>query len=934
MPKFVVVDLETTGHTPKKGDKIIEVGMVTIENGEIVHQFHSMVNPEQPIPSFISQLTGIEDQDVQDAPLFDEIVDEIVHLCQDAYFVAHHVQFDLGFLNHAIQETTGKSLDIPVLDTVELGRIMIPQAPGYKLAQLAEYLDVAHDNPHRALADAYVTAKILLQFIHKAKQLPYETLQQLSSLERKLKSDLHELLSNWMESKAFTIEERADLEIFRGIALKRNYEEVQRNVPEVEGFQPYLDHLLGNDGSLSKNMDRYEERGSQRIMATTIYDAFQSGSHALIEAETGTGKSLAYLLPAVYEAVTKQNRVVISTHTTHLQSQLLDKEVPLLHKILPFSFTSALFKGKQHYISLKKFEFELYHGTSDNYDITLTKAMLLVWLTETATGDIDEIQLPSSGNIFWRRISAEAEGYIDPKSPWFSRSFYQRARKQAQQADLLITNHSLLCTDISENYSLLASYNKLIIDEAHHLEATAAKHFGRKIDYVSIQYLLNEMGANSAGDWIYGLLSSYPEMALKHDITKWDELVQNAKEESDELFRFLFSYVVKQHNAHISLNDIGRYQYRFQNDQENPQTWSTVQEMTRRVSFYLRDLIQFLHKCKNWISLAETSEEASRWIEDIRMYMERMEEVIHSLDHLLLSEEESIVKWIEIEAYGAKNAVFLHSEPIEIASIMQDQLFERKESVILTSATLTMKDSFTFMMKRLGLEESSTIQQKIQSPFHYEHQVQLMIPNDFPNIKYGNQEDFIHATCEAIYSLATITRGRMLVLFTSYDMLKKTYSAMKEFIDQEEFILIAQGVSSGSRSRLKKNFQAFDQAILFGTSSFWEGVDIPGQDLTSVVIVRLPFQPPDHPVYKAKSEALKSQGKNAFMELSLPNAVIRFKQGFGRLIRSSQDRGVVMVCDDRIMKAKYGKYFIDSIPSIPVHFESTHQLMEEAKRWL
>ncbi len=934
MPKFVVVDLETTGHTPKKGDKIIEVGMVTIESGEIVHQFHSMVNPEQPIPSFISQLTGIEDQDVQDAPLFDEIVDEIIHLCQDAYFVAHHVQFDLGFLNHAIQETTGKSLDIPVIDTVELGRIMIPQAPGYKLAQLAEHLDVAHENPHRALADAYVTANILLQFIHKAKQLPYETLQQLSSLDRKLKSDLHELLSNWMESKAFTIEERADLEIFRGIALKRNQEEVQRNLPEIEGFQPYLDNLLGKDGSLSKNMNQYEERGSQRIMATTIYDAFQSESHALIEAETGTGKSLAYLLPAVYEAVTKQNRVVISTHTTHLQSQLLDKEVPLLHKILPFSFTSALFKGKQHYISLKKFEFELYHGTSDNYDIALTKAMLLVWLTETETGDIDEIQLPSSGNIFWRRISAEAEGYIDPKSPWFSRSFYQRARKQAQQADLLITNHSLLCTDISENYSLLASYNKLIIDEAHHLEATAAKHFGRKIDYVSIQYLLNEMGVNSAGDWIYGLLSSYPEMALKHDITKWDELVQNAKEESDELFRFLFSYVVKQHNAHISLNDVGRYQYRFQNEQENPQTWGTVQEMTRRVSFYLRDLIQFLHKCKNWISLAETSEEASRWIEDIRMYIDRMEEVIHSLDHLLLSEEESVVKWIEIEAYGAKNAVFIHSEPIEIASIMQDQLFAQKESVILTSATLTMKDSFTFMMKRLGLEGSSTIQQKIQSPFHYEDQVQLMIPNDFPNVKYGDQEDFIHATCEAIYSLATITKGRMLVLFTSYDMLKKTYSAMKEFIDQEEFILIAQGVSSGSRSRLKKNFQAFDQAILFGTSSFWEGVDIPGQDLTSVVIVRLPFQPPDHPVYKAKSDALKSQGKNAFMELSLPNAVIRFKQGFGRLIRSSQDRGVVMVCDERIMKAKYGKYFIDSIPSIPVHFDSTHKLMEEARRWL
>ncbi|MYL55168.1 ATP-dependent DNA helicase DinG [Pontibacillus yanchengensis] len=933
MAKYVVVDLETTGHTPKKGDKIIEIGMVTIEDGVITDQYKSFVNPEQPIPTFITQLTGITDDDVVDAPLFDELVDDIVMRCEGAYFVAHHVQFDLGFLNYALEEAHGSPLKVPVLDTVELARIFMPQAPGFKLSQLSEFFKVQHEDPHRALADAYVTSEILLKLLEKARQLPYEALYQISLIQGRLKSDLSEILQEWLQEKAFRTKEREDLEIFRGIALKREIDTEEENHYVQEGFDPFLDEVLKPEGLMSQYVHNFEERKGQRDMSSTIYDAFQSHTHALIEAETGTGKSLAYLLPSIYESVGKEERVMISTHTTHLQSQLLEKEIPMLQKILPFPFRSALLKGKQHYLSLKKFEYELQASTDNNYDVVLTKCMILVWLTETNTGDIEEIQLPSSGAIFWRKISAEAEGYLDPKSPWFSRSFYQRARKNAQKAHIVVTNHSLLCTDIIYDYGLLSSYPKIIIDEAHHLESSAAKHFGLKLDYVSIQYLLNEMGGNKSGDWMSTLLSSYPDLARKQKLSNWDNTVQMIKEDADELFRYLFTYVSKQKNANISLNDVGRFQYRYVPEKESSTVWSTVREMANRVSFHIRDAIQFLHKCKNWISMTETSEESARWTEDLRMYTERLEMVIDSIDQLLLSDDNQMVKWIEIEAYGARNSVFIYSEPIEVGSLLADYFFNHKESVVLTSATLTMNDSFSFMVKRLGLNRNLTVQKKIESPFQYENQVQLLVPNDFPSIKSG-KDDFIYATCEAIYSLATISKGRMLVLFTSYEMLKQTHSIMKEFINTDEFMLIAQGISSGSRSRLKKNFQAFDQAILFGTSSFWEGVDIPGNDLSSLVIVRLPFQPPNHPVYEAKAEAIKENGKNPFMELSLPNAVIRFKQGFGRLIRSSTDRGLVMVCDDRIMKAKYGKYFTQSIPKVPVQYASTNDLMENARRWL
>lgn len=926
------MDLETTGQAPSKGAKIIEIGIVVIENGEIVKEFATLINPKVIVPPFITQLTGINDQDLADAPFFEHVAEEIIELFKEGYIVAHNVPFDLGFLNQELKTFGFEPLHQPVVDTVELSRILIPQANGFKLGQLSDHLVLSHEDPHRALSDANVTAKLLLYLLEKLRSLPYETLYHLQQIEQRLKSDLYQLLDERIEALAFTDEERADLEIFRGLALKIDKEVAAPPEMFVPTLGDLLDDLYQENGKMESSMANYEDRPGQREMSEIIYDAFQSKRHALIEAETGTGKSLAYLIPALFEAVNSNQRIVISTHLTQLQGQLLEKEIPLLKQLLPFNFNTALLKGKQHYLSLKKFEHELMDLHNDNYDIALTKAILLVWLTETSTGDIDEVQLPSSGQILFRRISTDTEGSPDPRSPWFSRSFYQRARKRAQKADIIITNHSLLCTDMTSDYQLLPNYQKVIIDEAHHLEATAAKHFGLKLDYVTIQYLLNSIGTTKEGDWVQKLAKTSSKVHAFLTEIDWDELWQKVKTEADELFRFIFSYVVDQHKKDIAVNDIGRLQYRFDSKQETNRKWTGLVEMANRLSFFLRDMINSMSNIMELLNNQEfdSKDEA----EELQTAIERTQEVIDGLEQLFLLDDQSQVKWIEIEAYGAKNAVYLYSEPVDVSTVLSDQLFHEKDSVVLTSATLTMKQSFRFIRERLGLEKKQLIEEKIKSPYLYENQVQLYVPNDFPNIKYGDQDEFIYAVCEAIYSLAGVSQGRMLVLFTSYDMLKKAHNILKEFTATGEFMLIAQGISSGSRSRLKKNFQAFDRAILLGTSSFWEGVDIPGNDLSCLVIVRLPFQPPHHPIYEAKAQHLQSEGKNAFMELALPNAVIRFKQGFGRLIRSSTDRGIVFVCDDRIINARYGKYFTESIPKVPISFTSTQKLITQAGEWL
>ncbi|MDY0405722.1 helicase C-terminal domain-containing protein [Virgibacillus sp. 179-BFC.A HS] len=495
------------------------------------------------------------------------------------------------------------------------------------------------------------------------------------------------------------------------------------------------------------------------------------------------------------------------------------------------------------------------------------------------------------------------------------------------QADIIITNHALLCTDMFHQYQYLPSYDKVIIDEAHHFEETASKRYGLKLDYVHMLYALNQIGSSTSDSWLGQVLYDYAEMTDTALLQRWDDHFEKAKHEIDDLFRLLFQYVLEKNKYDQSLSDIGRIQYRLQAADETETKWKRIKEMVNRLSTLLHEL------CNDLVSLQQIDLDGQTETQ-LQNHKSILESFYDNLQELFLkTDDTSVVKWVEIEAKGAKNAVYMYSEPIDMSQLLSKEFFEVKHSVILTSATLTMNNSFSFMKKRLGIPENRLESKMIPSPFSYKDQVQLLIPNDFPDIRYGNQDAFIEASTEAILSLAEITSGRMLVLFTSYDMLKKAYYLLRDAIVDQAYMLIAQGITSGSRSRLKKNFQSFDKAILLGTSSFWEGVDIPGEDLSCLVIVRLPFEAPGHPLFEAKSEKLKQEGKNAFFDLSLPNAVIRFKQGFGRLIRTQHDRGIVFVCDARIMKSRYGTFFTKSIPEVSTYYDTTTKVLEKARQW-
>ncbi|MEH7276007.1 ATP-dependent DNA helicase DinG [Neobacillus vireti] len=932
--KFVVVDLETTGNNPKKGDKIIQFAAVVIEDGKITERFSSLINPQRSIPIFIEELTGLKDEMVKSARVFAEIAPRVNDLLEGAYFVAHNVLFDLSFLQEELVQAGFEGFYGPVLDTVEMARIIFPTADGYKLSDLAVREDLEHDRPHQADSDAQVTAELFLILVNRLTQLPELTLRQLSQLAGGLKSDLQQLIDEIiLEIDQDSESWKESLEICNMLALKKQpVYSMAVSRPYQYEFQ-YPDSDKDKIELIKEGFTVFENRTGQFEMMDGVYQAFNSGMHTLIEAGTGVGKSLGYLLPAAYFA--KQNRlpVVVSTHTIQLQEQIIHKEIPLLAKILPFGVKSILLKGRNHYISLERFALSLLEE-NDNYDTTLTKMQILVWLTETETGDRDELNLSSGGNIFWNKIKNEQTVFTRNKV-WQEKDFYLRAKNEALHADIIITNHSLLLSNLSAEKSFLPDFEYAIIDEGHHFEKVASQYFGRSLDYLTTRLLLNQFGQFEQRQLFYELERILDSLvANKGDLTqtiKINQLAADLSYEMDEFFKLTALYA-KSNSAERRAGN--RAKVRFSRDKGGKEK-NALMHSAERFAFLLKDLQGAISERLELIKINKRtlSSKQKGKLEEIISFRNELEELRNTVQDCFIKESNE-VKWIEIDFRSQQNVTTFYAQPAFVAASLHEKFFRVKKGVVLTSATLTVNHSFNYMINEMGLSKDNTRTMSIASPFDYKNQVQLLIPNDLPEVNSTSLDDYVVAITEHIITIAEATKGRMLILFTAHDMLKKTYELIKESGFLDEFAMIAQGITSGSRSRLTRNFQRYDKAILLGTSSFWEGVDIPGEDLSCLVIVRLPFSPPDEPLTEAKCQLITQKGGNAFTEYSLPEAILRFKQGFGRLIRTENDRGIMMVFDKRIITSKYGKAFLQSIPPVPMKKGNIDELVEIIYKWL
>ena len=615
--------------------------------------------------------------------------------------------------------------------------------------------------------------------------------------------------------------------------------------------------IFGPGGVLSERHPGYEFRRSQLEMAELVDNAFLKHQHALIEAGTGTGKTLAYLIPAIQSG----RRVVISTATKSLQEQLFNKDVPFLQKYFAPDLKVALMKGRNNFLCRQKVHLMEGQPVLKGMDEIDWFSQIRDWEKLTETGDRAELTFLPDDSDLWNRIDARSDTCTSQKCPEFANCFITGMHQRAQEADLIIVNHHLFFADLAIRQddfgSILPEYAAVIFDEAHEIEDVASDYFGRAVS----SYKLDEL-ARDAEQTLRLLQVSAP--TVRRCVTQLRERAHS----------FFDAFPARE----------GRYPF-------EPSERAGFLEQNREA---YDSLAMGLKRIE--IELAALTTEPDEVINIAR----RAADVRRELAFLLENDEHNYVYWFERRGKG----VFLAATPIDVSEILREKLFDRFDTVVLTSATLAVAGHFDFLKQRLGLQ--AVTERVLPHEFDFREQALLYLPEALPDVRHAS---FPTHAAEEIARLLEITEGRAFCLFTSYVQMRDAFERVRSKVG---FPLLLQGTAP--RSVLLERFKTTPNAVLFATASFWQGVDVPGEQLSCVIIDRLPFAVPSDPIVAARVRALKEDGRDAFAEYQVPEAVLALKQGFGRLIRSRSDRGILAILDTRIQRMRYGKIFLESLP--------------------
>jgi DNA polymerase-3 subunit epsilon/ATP-dependent DNA helicase DinG len=931
---YVALDLETTGLDSAR-DTIIEVGAVKFQNERIIDTFQTFVNPGRNIPEFIQRLTGITPDQVKRAPYFASVAGDLENFIEDHPIVGHNIAFDLRFL-----DSHGLKLANSSYDTWDLATMLLPSSSEYSLGYLTTSLGVSHIAPHRALDDAQATQGVFVTLLRKAAQLDPGLIGYTANLAARSRWGVAPLLAGLETTAPDALGQSAapsgasavgltglnldHLAARLGNTEKRRYDANLTHLDEGK-----ISQLMGPDGPFAKAFGGFEHRPEQGQMLAAVTKAIYQGQHLVVEGGTGVGKSLAYLLPALLFAVSRGQRVVVSTNTINLQEQLIRKDIPALIEVLegagmvePGLIKAALLKGRANYLCLHRWNY-LARSDSPSVDDARMLSKTAVWLQDTTSGDRAEINLSNRDAFTWSKVSA-GEKFVCPGLRGGGPCFLRNAREKADQAHVIVVNHALLLSDLAHGGSLIPDYQHLIIDEAHNLEDEATRQFGFQVvpdrlgeEIELLNRLTTEVRLALRGEGLASAVRQTGEQAVAEVEANPPRLQESWADLWATAERFLTNQSTGKGDDSLQVLITPAI--------HSQRAWSDLALAGENVDVGLGQTVQRLAQLQKYLETPDlnTAGDLPALVMECSNIQDNLDRLREQLNTMLSTPEEDNIHWISRDQPRAEMA--LHSAPLEVGKIINDGIFEKKDSVVLTSATISTQNTFDYARQRLGIPADSE-ELLVGSPFDYQKAALLMIPEDMPQ---PQTEGYIESIGRVLVDLGNSLGGRTMALFTSYSALRAVAQQIRSTLMSQNIQVLAQSID-GSPQQLIRRFTDNPRSVLLGTSSFWEGVDLPSGTLKALVLTRLPFQVPTDPIVKARSD----QYKDSFAEFSIPQAVLRFRQGIGRLIRNKGDKGTIVVLDRRITGRSYGKIFLQSIPPCTLQPSNISSVGAQAAQWV
>lgn len=910
---YAVVDLETTQTSLETG-RIIQIAVAFVQNNKIINQYSTLINPGMSIPRHVVQLTGIDASMVKSAPAFEDVAHMIHAMLQGTVFVAHNVNFDWPFLNAEFERVGLTPLTGQAIDTVTLGQMLYPTAPGYRLIDMAQYLGINHLHPHKADSDAATTAELFIRLVQRAQSLPMITLQSLVKLPLSLPKDTRVIIEqaltyNQKEPKQLD----KSLEVLDGLAIRRfsapaplvaNKDFKYPKKPNV------LENLLGDTFTYRKEQAKLMNF-IEHHYADQDFTESKPGENALvIEAPTGLGKTLGYTLPYAYLANQSERKVVVAVPTLVQQQQVTNLINQQLNKVLPFETRAVSLKGRNHYVNLQSFRRAL-NVDEGSTGLQFTKAQILVWLTETLTGDFDELNLLNPPADFLQKLAQVANNPTG--SAFYGHEFFERQLVVASEAQFLVINHAYLTTYAKE----LGKQDKtpfLILDEPQHLPDAIIDQNRRQLDFTSWEHAVSQALdlVVRDEDSLQEILMRIPAgNRLKHEfILQLKQLLTEIPQLEKKFYRrFLL-------NRKQATGTDGHLEVQLNVSElalffiEQTNRMQKVKGNIQAIEEALDKVLVGFSELKNVFSVSERQALADfrRWMRIIK----RDDVYLTAFQENIIEYPQASVFWLTLSKRETVNYLKLSGGLLNTTGYFKDKIYPYFMPATLIGATLFTSTKSNYLYERLDLDRDSAEVHQFDDVYAYDKQTELLLVEDAISPTDSRYPFYV---AQQLDKMMSVMQENTLVLFNSFEMIEQVFHYMQQhqMPQKHGMTLLAQGVT-GTKGRILKRMQSENKMIVLGANSFWEGIDLPDEQVRLVVITRLPFDVPNTIPHKAEESILKEAGKQPFYHSVLPKAVLRLRQGVGRLLRTPEDYGAIVILDSRIVQKTYGKTLRNMLP--------------------